>query len=85
MELHSRALIMQRVHRVLWIKVSRDMTDRRASPFVNHSRTWSRQPSIIVFSAAKVENERVMERGDGFLLENYYYFVINSRTDLEQN
>lgn len=59
MELHSRTLIMQRVHRVLWIKVSRDMTDRRASPFVSHSRTWSRQPSIIVFSAAKVENERV--------------------------
>ena len=59
MELHNRALIMQRVHRVLWIKVSRDMTDRRAPAFVSHFRTGSRQPRIIVLSAAKAENERV--------------------------
>lgn len=62
MELYSRALIMQRVHRVLWIKVSRDMTDRRASPFVSHFRTRSRQPRIIVLCAARAENERVTGR-----------------------
>lgn len=50
----GRALIMQRVHRVLWIKVSRDMTDRRASTFVSHFRTRSRQPGIIALPAVQM-------------------------------
>lgn len=54
----GRALIMQRVHRVLWIKVSRDMTDRRASTFVSHFRTRSRQPAIIVLYVAQAVQGR---------------------------